>query len=146
MVGAGSLNTLGDDMNLATGPFDMFFNHGGWREFLEPSGPALVFIILCGVGSIPLIWGLVKDRQGLMFVGLSLSGFAIASIMIDWKVMAFIWFPILIGVAIVYRPMSAIKEREKQGGGPAGGHKPVRVVEAAQPTSSPRDQSGDSAP
>lgn len=29
-------------MNYVTGPMDMFFNHGGWREFLMNSWPLLV--------------------------------------------------------------------------------------------------------
>ena len=179
MVSAGSLNTLGDDMNLATGPFDVFFNHGGWREFLETSGPALGVIILCGVGALLIGWGFIKNRQGPVLAGLCLGGIAIVTIMIDWNVfngiMAFLLFLMLMVVAMIYRSMSAIKKREEQGGGPAiectkinedgsththligktdygagyvptAGHKPMRVVEAVQPTSSPRDQSGDSAP
>ncbi|MCB4321483.1 hypothetical protein KOE80_04600 [Alcaligenes sp. 13f] len=35
-------------MNLVTGPFDMFFRHGGWREFLVGlSWPLLLaFVVL----------------------------------------------------------------------------------------------------
>nr|WP_321301723.1 hypothetical protein [Alcaligenes faecalis] len=166
-------------MNSATGPFDMFFNHGGWREFFETSGPHLAFIILCGVGSILIGWGLVKERQGLVLVGLLLGGLAIPTIMIDWNIfngiMALLLFLILIASAMVYSSMSAVKKREEQGGGPAveytkinedgsththligktaygkghapaAGHKPMRVVEAARPASSPRDESDDSTP
>lgn len=177
IVSAGSLNTLGDDMNLATGPFAMFFNHGGWREFWETSGPTLVFMILCGIGSILIGWGFVKERQKPVLVGLSFGGIAIATLMVDWNIfngiMALLLFLILIAVAMVYSSMSAVKNREELGGNPAveytkinedgsthtllvgrtaygagnvptGGDKPMRVVEATQPTSSTRDQCDDS--
>lgn len=29
-------------MNLTTGPFDMFFNQGGWRDFLVNDWPLLL--------------------------------------------------------------------------------------------------------
>ncbi|WP_231691397.1 hypothetical protein, partial [Alcaligenes faecalis] len=61
-------------MNLATGPFDMLFNHGGWREFLEASGPHLALMILCGVGLMVILWGTAKERPGLVLLGLSLGG------------------------------------------------------------------------
>ncbi|MCM2623282.1 MULTISPECIES: hypothetical protein [Alcaligenes] len=165
-------------MNLATGPFDMLFNHGGWREFLEASGPHLALMILCGVGLMVILWGTAKERPGLVLLGLSLGGLPLLALIacnVFRGIMALLLFLILIAVAMVYSSMSAVKKREELGGDPAveytkinedgsthtllvgrtaygaghvlsGGHKPVRVVEAAQPTSSPRDQSGDSAP
>lgn len=30
-------------MNTVTAPFDIFFNHGGWREFLMSSWPVVWF-------------------------------------------------------------------------------------------------------
>lgn len=101
----------------------MFLNLSGWREFLEMSGPGLAFIILCGLGSILMLWGGAKERQGLVLIGLLLGGLAIPTIMIDWNIfngfMAFLLFLILTAAAMVYSSMSAVKKREEQGGGPA---------------------------
>lgn len=101
----------------------MFLNLSEWREFLETSGPGLAFIILCSVGSIVMLWGGAKQRQGLVLIGLLLGGLAIPTIMIDWNIfngiMALLLFLILIAAAMVYISMSAVKEREEKGGGPA---------------------------
>lgn len=91
----------------------MFLNLSGWREFLETSGPGLAFIILCSVGSILMLWGAAKERQGLVLIGLLLGGLAIPTIMIDWNIfngiMALLLFLILIASAMVYSSMSAVK-------------------------------------
>ncbi|QHS38427.1 hypothetical protein GWQ43_19870 (plasmid) [Alcaligenes faecalis] len=101
----------------------MFLNLSEWREFLETSGPGLAFIILCSVGSIVMLWGAAKERQGLVLIGLLLGGLAIPTIMIDWNIfngiMALLLFLILIASTMVYSSMSAVKKREEQGGGPA---------------------------